>query len=217
MIFPGVVGGIVMKHAISLVWAARKAAPMLTLAAALLGSLPAHADGLRLPDGSYSAHWQARLQLSGLDMGESSESSHENSRLLGANLLGDYYLTGSGLTGVRGGLRATGGVWLGPRSLVQGNAGLAMGTPGEGLMVMGARSLSLGNPNLDPLDPSVTASYLGIGYTGHAVHSGVSFSADLGLLTNVPTPLRLGYSTGIRLDDSARFWPVLQLGLSYNY
>jgi len=199
-----------MKRTVSLVGA--------VLAVAMLASMPARADGLRLPELSYASHWQARLQLSGLDLSESTDPAHEGTRLLGANVLGDYYLTGSGLTGVRGGLRATGGVWMGPRSLVQGNAGLAIGTPGEGLLAMGARSLSLGNASLlDTLDPSVSASYLGIGYTGHSIHSGVSFSADFGLLTSLPTPLRLGYGSGIRLDDSARFSPVLQLGLSYSY
>ncbi|MBV8605513.1 MAG: hypothetical protein JO224_12575 [Pelomonas sp.] len=211
-----------MKHVISLARTARQSqrggTPAIALLAMLLAA-SAHADGLRLNDLPYPSQWQARLQLSGVDNGaDGLEAPRDNgSRLLGANLLGDYYLTGSGLTGVRGGLRATGGLWVGPRSMTLGNAGLALdASPGP--LAMGARSISLGYPGTDPFDPSQSASYLGIGYTGHSMHTGVSFSADLGLLTNMNlAALRLGYGSGVRLDDSARFSPVLQLGLSYSY
>jgi hypothetical protein len=171
--------------------------------------------------------WQARLQLSSLDSsaaGLNDGQRFNGSRLLSANLLGDYYLTGSGLGGVRGGLRATGGMLMGPLSLSQTGSGLALGSSSMQLgqnVAIGQRSLSLLSANPDLGDPSTSMSYMGIGYTGHAIHSGLSFSADLGLMNGTSLGgLRLGRSSAAGMEDvlrDMRYKPVLQLGLSYSY
>ncbi|MDN3921076.1 hypothetical protein [Roseateles violae] len=192
----------------------------------LCSGLPALAgDGVQTSVGSASPRWQARVQLSSQDGGPyagGESQRYMSSRFLSANLLGDYYLTGSGLGGVRGGLRATGGMLMGPLSMSQTGAGLSLGSStmqyGQNLAI-GQRSMSLLSPNPELGDPSLSMSYLGIGYTGHALRSGISFSADVGLM-NGASGLRLGNSNAAGIEDvlrDMRYKPVLQLGLSYSY
>ncbi len=190
------------------------ALPALTALAA--EGLKLHLSDTRTGD-PLGPRWQARFQLSSLDAKHLADSSSPvGSRVLSLNLLGDYYLTGSGISGVRGGMRATGGMLLGPLSLTQSSAGLALGSGTSGLN-FGQRSVRLGN---EFRDPAATVSYLGIGYTGHLLHSGLSFSADLGLVSNLSLGgLRLGNAPA-PLDDvlrDLRYKPLLQLGLSYSY
>ena len=196
----------------------------ITLLCAFLGlqTLPAiAADGLQLDfkrvDLS-SPRWQARFQLSNLDADRFGlDSTRAGPRVLSLNMLGDYYLTSSGMTGVRGGLRATGGMLLGPVSLTQSSAGLALGSPGDQSVSYGQRSLRASS---DFGDPSTSMSYMGIGYTGHLLRSGLSFSADLGLVSNLSLGgLRLG-NASTQIDEvlrDMRYKPLLQLGLSYSY
>lgn len=167
--------------------------------------------------------WQARLQLSTLEpapAGSYETKSYSGPRLLSASLLGDYYLTGSGLLGVEGGLRATGGLMLG--SLSQSSAGLALGASSGGQpWSVGQRNISLLSPLADAGDPYGSMSYLGIGYTGQSLRGGWGFSADLGLVNGSATSgLRLGASRSQGMEDllrDMRYRPVLQLGLSYSY
>lgn len=179
------------------------------------------AEGLQMRSGDLSPQrWQARLQLNQLDA-----TSPMGSRLLGANLLGDYYLTSSLLgSNVIGGVRATGGLLLGPLSLLQGNGGLALGNNGSSnsRLAVGQRLVSL--PGLGGTglagDYGSTLSYVGIGYTGQSLRGGWGFSADLGLAVS-------GLADGLRLNRSAlsldegmragRYQAVLQLGLSYRF
>ena len=181
------------------------------------------AEDLKLaPIEPASPRWQARFQLSSLDTGPLAglDSTRTGSRVLSANLLGDYYLTNSGLGGVRGGLRVSGGMLLGPLSLSQSSSGLALGNHGDQSLNVGQRSVSMMSPRLDINDPSASMSYLGVGYTGHALRSGLSFSADFGLISGTSLGgLRLGGSP-TALDDvlrDMRYKPLLQLGLSYSY
>lgn len=181
---------------------------------------PAMADGLQI---SETPRWQARLQLGSIDSsmpGWTEGRRYSSSRLLSANLLGDYYLTGSGLENVRGGLRATGGMLMGPLSL--SGSGLALGTSSFQLgqtLAIGRRNLL--TPGLDANDPNASMSYLGIGYSGQSLHGGWGFSADLGLLNKASVGgLRLGNSNMSGMEDvlrDMRYKPVLQLGLSYSY
>jgi len=190
-------------------------------ALACSAALPALADDLRLkPLDTGSPRWQARFQLSDLDTSLGFDSSRLGQRVIGANLLGDYYFTGSGMGGVRGGLRLSGGMMLGPTSLALSSSGLALGNSGDQSVSVGRRSLSLLSPRLDLSDSSASMSYFGIGYTGHALHSGLSFSADLGVVNSTSLGgLRLG-SSAAAVDDvlrDMRYKPLLQLGLSYSY
>ncbi len=184
-------------------------AAVLSLSA--LFSLSAWADGDAQP------RWQARLQLSSADAGSDTAPHLGGSRLLSANLLGDYYLTSSGFTSLRGGLRATGGLLLGPLSMSQSSGGLALG---NGPVSAGRRSVSLNGPDAYSLEPSANLSYLGIGYTGRVHGSGFAFSADFGLMSGSYSGLRLGRSSAQGFEDAMRdlrFKPLLQLGLAYSY
>lgn len=194
------------------------------LAAASLLALspkPAHASDIAAAASpAEGLKWQARLELGNPDADKAFSGSP--SRLLSAQLMGDYFLTGSGLGGVQGGLRATGGMLLGPRSMSQHGLGASLGANAARLgpnWSISQRSLSGNSPGLDAGDPTTAMSYLGLGYTGQSLRGGWGFSADLGLLGN-SSSLRLGNSRGPGMDEllrDLRFQPVLQLGLSYSY
>lgn len=186
-------------------------AAVLSLAALL--TLPAWADGEAQP------RWQARLQLSSADGGSDALRHLGGSRILSANLLGDYYLTSSGFSSLNGGLRATGGLLLGPLSMSQSSGGLALGN-GTGPLSAGRRSLVVSGLDAYSLEPSANLSYVGIGYTGRLKSSGFAFSADLGLMSGSVGTMRLGRSSAQGFEDAMRdlrFKPLLQLGLAYSY
>jgi hypothetical protein len=198
---------------------------LLTLGIALLASTTALAAETPAQQALLAPSWQARLQLSSLapaPAGTYEAQRYGGSRLLSASLLGDYYLTGSGLGGVHGGLRATGGVMLG--SLSQSSAGLGLGAsahPASPHFAIGQRSVSSLSPLGDASDPYGSMSYLGLGYTGQSLRGGWGFSADLGLVNGSATSgMRLGSNSTQNMEDllrDMRFRPVLQLGLSYSY
>lgn len=167
-----------------------------------------------------SLRWQARVQLSSLDERSGGRS------VLSANLLGDYYLTGSLLgASTQGGLRTTGGLLMGSAALSQSSGGLALRNPALGLrsgLAVGQRSISLYGPTLPAdADSTLTRPYLGIGYTGQSLRGGWGFSADVGVVKLSPRDeLRLGRSGTQSLDElllDMRLRPVLQLGLSYSF
>ncbi|HEX2009949.1 MAG TPA: hypothetical protein VJN44_03330 [Roseateles sp.] len=201
--------------------AVRLPVPTLAIALLLTASLQtAGAEGLQLPPlEKHSLRWQARVQLSSLDNRASGRS------VLSANLLGDYYLTGSLLgASTQGGLRTTGGVLMGSAALSQSSSGLALRSASLGLrpgVAFGRRHISLFGPTL-PSDSEASEArpYLGIGYTGQSLRSGWGFSADLGLAgQSAHEGLRLGRSAQ-SLDDllkDLQLRPVLQLGLSYSF
>jgi hypothetical protein len=169
--------------------------------------------------GDAQPRWQARLQLSSADDSAHTRPHLGGSRILSANLLGDYYLTSSGFASLRGGMRATGGVLLGPLSLSQSSGGLALGR-GMGPVSAGQRSLVLNGLEAYSLEPSANLSYVGIGYTGQLKSSGLAFSADLGLMSGSVGGMRLGRSSAQGFEEAMRdlrFKPLLQLGLAYSY
>ncbi len=175
------------------------------------------ADGDANAKADLQPRWQARLQLSSTDASSDTLPLLGGSRVLSANLLGDYYLTRSGLSSVQGGLRATGGLLLGPMSLSQSSGGLALGS---GPVSAGRRNLSLSRMDAYSLEPSASLSYVGIGYTGRVHNSGFAFSADFGLMSGSYGNLRLGRSSAQGFEDAMRdlrFKPLLQLGLAYSY
>lgn len=203
------------------------AAPLLLrLAVVLAGSVcmagAAWAQqGLQLkPDRKAFTSWQGRLQLSQAQDGDGlSFDARNGSRLLSANLLADYYLTGSGLgAGTRGGLRATGGLMLGPMSLLQSSSGVALG---QGAAV--SPSLSAGRRSLSLLtgpdrEPNLSLSYVGVGYTSYSLRGGWAFSADVGVVGGGASSLRLGNSAPqAELSQDLRYKPVVQFGVSYSF
>jgi hypothetical protein len=173
---------------------------MLRRAAVLLLAVPlvCSAQGLRLkPEESLL---QARVNLLAGD-----DSS--GSRLLGAQLLGDYYLLqGSGL-------RLSGGLLMGPVSLL--GSGLAPAS--RGLLGVGHRRLLGGSSD----EASLNQPYLGVGYSRYGSSWGVS--ADLGVAVNASQGgLRLGGTSAFTqsLDDTVRrlqWTPMLQFGVSYRF
>lgn len=204
-----------------------RAAPLLLrLAVVLAGSVcmagAAWAQqGLQLkPDRNAFTKLQGRLQVSQSQDDDSlSFDARRGSRLLSANLLADYYLTGSGLgDGTRGGLRATGGLMLGPMSLLQSSSGVALG---RGAAV--TPSLSAGRRSLSLLtgperEPNLSLSYVGVGYTSYSLRGGWGFSADVGVIGGGASGLRLGNSAPqAELSQDLRYKPVLQLGVSYSF
>ncbi len=190
---------------------------MSRLARAAILSLTAVLPATAFADLTAGTRWQARLQLSSADTSADATPRLGGSRILSANLLGDYYLTTSGLSGVSGGLRATGGVLLGATAISQSSSGLALG---GGLLSAGRRSVSLSRLDNESLGPGSSLSYVGIGYTGRLEGSGLAFSADLGLMSGNLGGLRLGRSAAQGFEDAMRdlrFKPLLQLGLAYSY
>ncbi|HEY1131094.1 MAG TPA: hypothetical protein VGF12_16935 [Roseateles sp.] len=191
---------------------------MTRLARAVVLSLSALVAASAWADGDATSRWQARLQLNAADTGSETTPRLGGSRVLSANLLGDYYLTRSGFSGLGGGLRATGGLLLGPLSMSQSSGGLALGNGGP--IAAGRRSLSLNSMDIYALEPSANLSYVGIGYTGRVHGSGFAFSADFGLMSGSYSGLRLGRSSAQGFEDAMRdlrFKPLLQLGLAYSY
>ena len=190
---------------------------MARLASVAVLSLSALMAVPALADGDGDPRWQTRLQLSSVDGGTDAQPHLGGSRVLSANLLGDYYLANSGFSSVRGGLRATGGMLLGPLSVSQASGGLALG---GGPISAGRRSVSLSGLDAYSLEPSANLSYVGIGYTGRVQRSGFAFSADLGVMSGSYNGLRLGRSSAQGFEDAMRdlrFKPLLQLGLAYSY
>lgn len=160
------------------------------------------AEGLRLPGLEESPRWQARVQLLSSD-------ALSGTRVLSANLLGDYYLSERSQ-----GLRLSGGVMSGPMSLLGSGAGLALGGAQQPLS-LGQRSLA-GSTN----EAALHQPYLGIGYSSQGL--GWGFSADLGVAMRGGNGLSLRNSSAFAqsLDQSLRalqFTPLVQMGLFYRF
>ncbi len=160
---------------------------------------PSAAQGLKLqPEAETPLRARVHL-LSGDEFGQ-------GTRLLGAQLLGDYFL------GSRG-LRVSGGLMLGPESLLA--SGMTPTQPGR--LGVAQRRLLGGLHN----EGSSNQPYLGMGISRHG--GDWAFSADLGVAVNgSPSGLRLGSASAFAnsLDESLRrlqWTPMLQLGLSYRF
>lgn len=196
-----------------------------------LAAVPAlAADGSGLAsNGEPWARWQGRLSFgtaSPVWHAGLADPDSQAVRLNRMSLMGDYYVTTS-LTGAGrvGGLRATGGVILGPRAqLWAGQAGGGGNGNSNGFSIgsqpFGPSAMPYTN---DAGSDTVALPYLGLGYTGLSVHSGWRFSADLGLVAQSPgNASRLGRALGggQSLDDAVRdlrIAPLLQVGASYAF
>jgi hypothetical protein len=162
------------------------------------------------------ARWQGRLALG--RGANNLQTSSDTPRVGSASLMGDYYFSSAMFSGV-GGFRATSGLIFGPRSAL-----LSTGQPGAGAgsaFSVGSRSLALSATpyGTDPANAdNATLPYFGVGYTGLSVRSGWSFSADLGLVGQSASGLRVARSQS--LDDAVRemrLAPLVQLGVSYAF
>jgi hypothetical protein len=205
-------------------------AMLLTLLALLGMPRPAAAaTGLSAPGAdALWPQWQARvaLQLSTLqNYGQANPGMQLGSRSLqGGALLGDYYFARPFF----GNFRASGGVVVGslaglPAGVFTPNSpaatsvavsllGGAAGTASSGLTSNGNSSNGTGAGT----DSPQAAPYLGLGFTGAAWHNRVSFSADLGLVSDRPRALFGNQGMDNALRDM-RLSPVMQLGLRYSF
>lgn len=173
----------------------------LTLAGVLWFAPAWSAEGLALPEGATAwPRWQARLSL------PSGPAAFGPSR---AALLGDYDLGNFGLKPpyTSGRFRATSGVLFDLQ-------------PASGGSTAGLAARTLGSINDSTLP---TAPYLGLGYTGWLAKTGISFSADIGLLADYPGGSwrfgralfgNQGFDATLR---EVRLQPRLQLGVQYSY
>ncbi len=170
------------------------------------------------------ARWQGRISLgTTTPVWRSALASYETPGLKPSSLamMGDYYFTKSMLGSASvGGFRATGGVVIGPRASLWATASTL--ASGGGLSV--ERRLFTDRPPLSGADAaieSVTAPYIGVGYTGLSARGGWSLSADMGVLALAPgNAVRFGRFGGNSLNDAVRemrLSPVLQLGVSYSF
>lgn len=173
-------------------------------------SNPARAgDGLQADDGTALwPSWQARLTLTMADPPYGGPRT-----LRQASLLGDLYLLthrSAPQSGWRGGLRATSG-------LVAGNLGLAAPVS------LAPLALQLQSLNEPAGGDTAVWPYLGLGYTGLSARSGLSISADLGLVARQPGGAvdvgrallgQRGLDSALRQLDLS---PMVRLGLNYSF
>ena len=162
-------------------------------------------DGLHPED--HWPQWQLRISTVTQPIGWSTTLEGARLGLGAASVSGDRYL-GLGQVGDGGGLRATGALLFGPPSL-------ALGAPAPaGDAAVLARPSLLPLPGTGALERSPTP-YLGMGYTAWWARSGLSLSADLGLLAQGLRP-----ATGLQgsdLLDRMQLTPVMQVQLSYRF
>lgn len=179
------------------------------------------ADGLALPSGDEVwPQWQARLTVSAATLNPVSlfrDPAAQRSTLQSGSLLGDYYLRlpAWAQSSAWGGVRATGGLLLGPRGLALGGAPTRP-LAGWGLAVQGGVSPLASDPGSD------AAPYLGVGYTSLDLHGGWGVTADLGWVADHGD--RVGRallgSGGQSLDAALRdlrLSPVVQVGVRYAF
>ena len=151
--------------------------------------------------------WQLRISTVSQPIGWSTSLEGARLGLGAASVSGDRYL-GFGQVGDGGGLRATGALLFGPPSLALGAPGP---TGGESVL---ARPSLLPTPGTNALDRAPTP-YLGMGYTAWWARSGLSLSADLGLLAQGLHPAT--GPQGSDLLDRMQLTPVMQVQLSYRF
>jgi hypothetical protein len=186
--------------------------------ALMAAAFTAHAaDGLAAPAAeTLWPQWQARITVLTAPASPLAAWLHSGNTprgLQGGALLGDYYFTSVSL----GGFRASGGLLsgsVGGLPLASGYAG-----PRLGLSVVGSNG-----PTYQPgADGPATVPYLGLGFTGSPWRSGLSVTADVGMVAE-----RAAAAAGLgravfgtqgfeRSLQEMRLSPVLQLGMRYNF
>ena len=169
------------------------------------------------------ARWQARLLFSATPSGWRAGLAAQQRSDLGSarlSLLGDYYLSAPASGSARAsGLRATGGVLLGPRA-----------RPWIG-QALAADAAPLGETSSrEPFADSAALPYVGVGVgymaqpgrsgSGQVSGSGWNFGADLGLVAQRPGSAGFSLGRGKSLDDTVRelrLTPLFQVGVSYTF
>ena len=207
---------------------ALKSVVLFVVAAAASAASAAGGEGLMAPSDELTwARWQGRVSLGTVApawRANLSDAQPSGLRINTVSVSGDYYLSGAWLAQPsQGGLRATSGLIVGPRSLAMlGQPSL--GAQGSGFSVE-RRVLAVAvQPSLREAGADLASiPYLGLGYTGLSARGKWSFSADLGWVALSPGNVgRLGRVVGgsQSLDDvlrDLRLAPVFQMGVSYSF
>ncbi|MDQ2779407.1 MAG: hypothetical protein M3Y32_07610 [Pseudomonadota bacterium] len=176
------------------------------------------ADGLQAP--SADAVWprfQSRISLPSagaawLQAGSLLGSANAHATSASGSVLGDYYFATHGLSH----FRASGGLLLGAAS----GGSLAAPVAGSGLAL---RSPFTTNEAAAGSDLAVAAPYLGLGYSGQLWRSGISLSADVGMVAERAVISGSGASAlfGNQALDGAvrelRLSPLFQVGVRYSF
>lgn len=136
-----------------------------------------------------------------------------------AQLMGDYYLQGTGEPGQTG-LRLTSGLAFGPAEGISPVPLLRLGAASPWSALRDAPAL----PGADRPGPRVALPYIGLGYTSLAPREGGwGVSADIGLGGLRPgerVRFGAGNPTAAQVEsvlNTLRLAPVLQLGVSYAF
>lgn len=174
------------------------------------------ADGLVIPAAeTLWPQWQARItvqtaSVSPLALSRMLDASRgSQGGVQGGAVLGDYYFAKPSF----GQFRASGGLLIG----AMGGVPLASGTAGSRLDL--GVSGGAGLPLFAAADAPGTLPYLGLGFTGGALRSALSITADVGLVAERPGAAR-GIFGSQALDGAVRemrLSPVLQLGVRYTF
>lgn len=196
----------------------------LTLSLSLVSAAALAGQGLTAPAVEQVwPQWQARITVGATKLDPvaltGTLSPQPHSLIQSGALLGDYYLSTPGLrlSSMVGGLRATGGLMVGPRYLAFGGAPVYGAGERFGLSVQSIAAPWATDANADAVP------YLGIGYTGLDVKGGWGLTADFGLIASNPSGAgRIGRALlgSQGLDSSVRdlrLSPVLQIGVRYAF
>jgi hypothetical protein len=193
----------------------------------LVGAACAAGDGLKLPSGESAwARWQARLSMGSVAptwQSNLKEPAPAGLRVNAVSVSGDYYFTEALFDRHSlGGLRATSGLIVGPRS--QATAGQpALGARGTSFAAERRLFSTALTSTGDSTSETASLPYFSFGYTGLSLQGKWSFSADLGVVALQPgNAVRLGrvVGGGQSFDDvwrDLRWSPVLQMGVSYAF
>jgi hypothetical protein len=189
-------------------------------------------NGLRTSDSSwFHGRWQARIELSqGLNGRRHIDpynliANPARSPLRGLAVLRDYYFD----WGVEpdpgpvstGGLRATGGLLVTPRSTAASTSSRRGSAFASSLSALSGRGL--GGSWSAQNDDVIPVPYVGLGYTDLPIRTGWGFRADLGLTAVSPqSAVKFGsaLSGGQGIDDivrDLRVSPLIQIGVSYSF
>ena len=170
----------------------------------------------RLVFGAAAPVWQSALSSA---LASSDRSEMRPARL---SLLGDYYLSAPASGSARAsGLRATGGILLGPRARPWiGQALATRNPPLSHSNSLGAALMPSIPSARESLGDSAALPYLGVGYMAPPGRSGWSVGADLGLVAQRPGSAGYALGRGKSLDDAVRelrLTPLFQVGISYSF
>jgi hypothetical protein len=183
-------------------------------------------DGLRASAGELTwARWQARVSIGAVApawRATLKESEPAGLRVNTLSVSSDFYLTEPIFERVNlGGLRATSGLIVGPRS--QATVGQpALGARGSAFTAE-RRLLAAPPAPSDSAPDTASVPYFGLGYTGLSLRGRWSVSADVGVMALHPgNAARFGRVLGgtQSFDDvmrDLRWAPVLQMGVSYAF